>query len=98
MKTLPVAGILLLCCVTLAQAEEASGKKEEAKALSGMAIVGNDDAPKALYIVPWKSSEVGAELILDMPVVEGYAPVDREEFQRKVDFYQVSSKNDTGRK
>ena len=30
------------------------------KELSGMSIVGNDDAPKALVIVPWKSSAIGA--------------------------------------
>jgi hypothetical protein len=35
--------------------------KSEAKELSGMSIVGNDEAPKSLYIVPWKSSEIGVE-------------------------------------
>ena len=29
----------------------------ETKEMSGMSIVGNEEAPKSLYIVPWKSSE-----------------------------------------
>ena len=39
----------------------AADKEPAAKELSGMSIVGNDEAPKALYIVPWKSSEIGVE-------------------------------------
>jgi hypothetical protein len=41
-------------------------KQSQAKELSGMSIVGNDEAPKSLYIVPWKSSEIGVETSLDM--------------------------------
>ena len=49
------------------QTEEAQAKTEEdgkltsvpgSKAL-GMSILGNQEAPKALVIVPWKSSELG---------------------------------------
>ena len=29
------------------------------KTLSGISILGNQEAPKALVIVPWKSSEIG---------------------------------------
>jgi hypothetical protein len=32
------------------------------KALSGMSILGNLEAPKSLVIVPWKSSELGDTL------------------------------------
>ena len=31
----------------------------EVKEISGMSIVGNNETPKALVIVPWKSSEIG---------------------------------------
>ena len=31
----------------------------EAKELSGISIIGNKEAPKSLYIVPWKDSQVG---------------------------------------
>ena len=66
-------------------------KESEAKELSGMSIVGNDEAPKALYIVPWKSSEIGVETSLDMMLNEGDVPVDRDVFKRQLEFYQVST-------
>jgi hypothetical protein len=66
-------------------------KKLEAKELSGMSIIGNDEAPKSLYIVPWKSSEIGVETRLDMMLNEGDVPVDRDVFRRQFEFYQVST-------
>jgi hypothetical protein len=66
-------------------------KKLEAKELSGMSIIGNDEAPKSLYIVPWKSSEIGVETSLDMMLNEGDVPVDRDVFRRQFEFYQVST-------
>ena len=65
--------------------------KSEAKELSGMSIVGNDEAPKSLYIVPWKSSELGGETRLDIMLNEGDVPVDRDVFKRQLEFYQVST-------
>jgi len=67
-------------------------KKSDAKELSGMSIVGNDEAPKSLYIVPWKSSEIGVETSLDMMLNEGDVPVDRDVFKRQLEFYQVSTR------
>ena len=66
-------------------------KQSEAKELSGMSIVGNDEAPKSLYIVPWKSSEIGVETSLDMMLNEGDVPVDRDVFKRQLEFYKVST-------
>ena len=66
-------------------------KQSQAKELSGMSIVGNDEAPKSLYIVPWKSSEIGVETSLDMMLNEGDVPVDRDVFMRQLEFYQVST-------
>ena len=66
-------------------------KQSDAKELSGMSIVGNDEAPKSLYIVPWKSSEIGVETSLDMMLNEGDVPVDRDVFRRQLEFYQVST-------
>jgi len=66
-------------------------KESEAKELSGMSIVGNDEAPKSLYIVPWKSSEIGVETSLDMMLNEGDVPVDRDVFKRQLEFYRVST-------
>ncbi len=67
-------------------------KPAEAKELSGISILGNDEAPKALYIVPWKKSEMGAETSLNMMLTESAGPVDREVFMRQLDFYELSTK------
>jgi hypothetical protein len=83
---------LVLFPAVLAAAEDVNGDEQsEAKELSGMSIVGNDDAPKSLYIVPWKSSEVGVETSLDTMLNEGDVPVDRDVFKRQLGFYKVST-------
>lgn len=90
--------VLCLCLALLptlaVKAEEgvAVAGSAEAKMVSGMSIVGNDEAPKALYIVPWKSSEIGGETSLNMMLTESAMPVDREVFMRQLDFFAVSSK------
>ncbi len=79
------------------EAAKAAQPKQEAKPgedkeLSGMSIVGNDEAPKALYIVPWKSSEIGVKTSLNMMLNGDDMPVDRDEFMRQLDFYELSTK------
>jgi hypothetical protein len=73
-------------------ATKKSAAKESAKELSGMSIVGNDEAPKALYIVPWKSSEIGVETSLNKMLTESAVPVDRDVFMRQLDFFEISTK------
>jgi hypothetical protein len=90
---------LVLClCLALLPAVSATAAEDgaEAKMVSGMSIVGNDEAPKALYIVPWKSSEIAVETSLSMMLNESDVPVDREVFMRQLDFYEVSTA-DTGK-
>jgi len=67
-------------------------KASDAKELSGISIVGNDEAPKSLYIVPWKSSEIGSATSMGMELDESATPVDRDVFKRQLDFYEVSKK------
>jgi len=89
---------LVIISVAVASAKEVeSAGQGKVKALTGMSIVGNDEAPKALYIVPWKSSEIGVETDLDRTRNINYKPVDREQFRRKVDYYYVSTTSNTGR-
>lgn len=88
-----VCACLLLSGAALAkEGDKQKAKKtpSNAKALSGMSIVGNDEAPKSLYIVPWKSSEIGMETTLNSMLNEKDMPVDREVFKRQLDFYSVS--------
>ncbi|PLX87049.1 MAG: hypothetical protein C0619_15835 [Desulfuromonas sp.] len=73
------------------------GSDPSVKELSGMSIVGNDEAPKSLYIVPWKSSEIGVENSLNIVVNADDVPVDRDVFKRQLDFYEVSTTNKPGR-
>ena len=83
---------LVLFTAVTAVAQDAETKKEQdAKEMSGMSIVGNDEAPKSLYIVPWKSSEIGVETSLNTLLNEGDVPVDRDVFKRQLEFYQFST-------
>lgn len=68
----------------------------QAKELSGMSIVGNYEAPKSLYIVPWKSSELGVKTSLNMMLSEDDSPVDREVFMRQLAFYEASRGKSAG--
>ena len=61
------------------------------KTLSGISILGNQEAPKALVIVPWKSSEIGDPLGLAENLDGSRRPVDREVFMRELDYYDIRS-------
>jgi hypothetical protein len=92
-RTLVLCLCLVLFPAVLAAAEVPTSEgQSKAKELSGMSIVGNDEAPKSLYIVPWKSSEVGVETSLKTMLNEGDVPVDRDVFKRQLGFYQASTK------
>jgi len=61
--------------------------------LNGISIIGNKELPKSLVIVPWKASLPGeGDFFLQRHINEYIQPVDKEVFQRKVDFYQQSRK------
>lgn len=67
-------------------------KVDNAKSLSGISIIGNKDAPKSLYIVPWRSSELGIETDLNSSLLnEGVHPVDKDVFIRELNFYEIST-------
>jgi hypothetical protein len=59
--------------------------------MSGMSILGNEDAPKSLVLVPWKSSQLA-----DMPTVarlldSATQPVDKDVFMRELAYYEFKS-------
>lgn len=81
--------LLLLPCHLWA--EEEKKVDDEVKELSGISIIGNKEAPKSLYIVPWKSSEVGVESDLVSSLMDGkMKPLDKEVFMRELEFYELS--------
>jgi len=59
--------------------------------MSGISILGNEDAPKSLVLVPWKSSQLA-----DMPSVSrlldsATQPVDKDVFMRELAYYEFKS-------
>ena len=73
---------------TEAQAQTGDG----AKSISGMSILGNQEAPKALVIVPWKSSEIGDSLGVSPMLDDSRQPVDKDVFMRALSYYEIRSK------
>ena len=88
-KKLIFAIIALLTSFSLYAADDKG--EPVAKELSGISIIGNKEAPKSLYIVPWKNSEVGVATSLNSGLLdESMTPVDKEVFMRELDFYELS--------
>jgi hypothetical protein len=72
-----------------AAASIAEPGEEGVRAMGGTSVIGNREVPKSLYIVPWKNSEVGVRTDLSRDLLdEGLAPVDPNEFERQVQFYE----------
>jgi len=69
--------------------EKKQEKKEDANL--GMSILGNQEAPKALVIVPWKSSQMGASLGVSTLLDDSRQPVDKEVFMRSLKYYEIRS-------
>lgn len=90
-----------------AETEEAQGQTKEAEAQTkgdsklisvpggtalGMSILGNQEAPKSLVIVPWKSSILGESLPGISPMLDdSRQPVDKEVFMRALRYYEIRS-------
>jgi hypothetical protein len=55
----------------------------------GMSILGNQEAPKALVIVPWKSSEIGLTSGLQMLLDDSRQPIDKDVFLRVLNYYEL---------
>jgi hypothetical protein len=82
-----------------AQPDDPQQKKDEdgklisvpgGKAL-GMSILGNQEAPKALVIVPWKSSELGNVQGISTLLDDSKQPIDKDVFMRMLSYYEIRS-------
>lgn len=101
--------IALCCCCIAAWADDTDEAEEPAeevvaeepngdgiespKTMSGMSILGNEEAPKSLVIVPWKSSSMGDEMDLSDTLDDRARPVDKDVFMRELRFYEIRSKD-----
>jgi hypothetical protein len=97
--------IALSLALNLAQAEETAESSDDAvaeneaedngdgisspKTMSGMSILGNEETPKSLVIVPWKSSEMGDSIKLTDTLDDRATPVDKEVFLRELRYYEI---------
>jgi hypothetical protein len=74
--------------------EDPSGKedqKDKDDPNLGMSILGNQEAPKALVIVPWKRSEMGNALGISTLLDDSRQPIDKEVFMRMLSYYEIRS-------
>ena len=75
----------------LMTAVTAGASAQEELQLDGMAVVGNRELPKALFIVPWKTPE--AAMAPDRPVNtlinDVLQPVDPDVFRRKLEYFET---------
>jgi len=75
-------------------AAEDKRDENEPKVVSGMSIVGNNETPKSLSIVPWKNSEVSKEVNFTSSILnEELKPVDKSDFIRELELYRNSNPN-----
>lgn len=72
-------------------AEKPAAADEGPKALSGMSILGNQEAPKSLVIVPWQGSAPGEAVGVSTLLDDSRRPVDREVFLRALSYYEIRS-------
>ncbi len=63
----------------------------DAKTLAGISILGNQDSPKSLVIVPWKGSEIGDMPGLSRLLDDSIQPVDKDVFMRELAYYEIRS-------
>ncbi len=82
----------LLLATGVVLADDAPQAKEDPNL--GMSILGNQEAPKALVLVPWKSSEIGASLGISTMLDDSKQPVDKEVFMRALSYYEIRSQTD----
>ncbi len=70
---------------------------EQEMELDGMAVFGNRELPKALFIVPWKDPEAGLapDRPLNSVIDEALQPVDPDVFRRKLQYFDTVHKTDS---
>ena len=65
--------------------------QDEDARLAGISILGNQEAPKSLVIVPWKGSEIGDMPGLSRLLDDSAQPVDKDVFMRELSYYEIRS-------
>ncbi len=81
-------GLILISAASFSQAET---RME----MQGTSVIGNQELPKILYVVPWKKSGLPdmRRPPISQLVNEVLAPLDREEFRREIYYHRVFFEN-----
>jgi hypothetical protein len=74
-----------------AQPGAAQPTSTEPKSMTGMSILGNQETPKSLVIVPWKSSEIGNGIGVSRALDTRIRAVDKDVFLRELKYYAIRS-------
>jgi hypothetical protein len=90
----PAAGKPTAGTQPVARAPKAAGQKPGAVdrlELNTATVTGDREQPKVMYIVPWKSSDIGdlSGKPMNSLLDEALAPVDRDEFKREVVYFDA---------
>ena len=91
----PPAGKPAAGAQSAARAPKAAGQKPpggvDRLELNTATVTGDREQPKVMYIVPWKSSDIGdlSGKPMNSLLDEALAPVDRDEFKREVVYFEV---------
>lgn len=64
---------------------------EELLDMDGMSVVGNNELPKALFIVPWKDplAVTAPDRPVNSLIDESLRPIDPDVFRRKLEYYDT---------
>jgi hypothetical protein len=87
----PEAGATPVAAAATPPAASPAASPDAAKAMAGMSILGNEETPKSLVIVPWKSSRLGDEPGVDNALDERPRPLDKEVFMRELRYYALQT-------
>lgn len=87
LATMPCTGLPAETAVPAGASGETP--EEQFKTLSGMSVLGNNEAPKSLVIVPWKSSQIGDGIGVVESLSNRAVPVDRDVFARELRYYEL---------
>lgn len=83
--------VFYLSLLLLLSSSFSAAHAEDKLKMDGTAIIGNQELPKVLYIVPWKKSEVPDmnQPPLESLIDEALQHIDREVFQRQVNYHHA---------
>ena len=94
-RSLLFVPLLLATGVALADDAPQAKPKPEAEVKDdgnlGMSVLGNQEAPKALVLVPWKSSEIGNGVGVSRALDTRIRAVDKDVFMRELKYYGIRS-------